>query len=206
MRSVVYAFIALSLGTLTPAAAQYYSPESEGSRSGAPRYYTERPPSRGPEQGFDRRPYRNEPDGRGPRDDRANDSYRQRDDRPGEFRPRSGPPADNPAERRPSASYRGADPRPSSAAYRRFWDDRSDRRARTGARPADRRDAAPPRRFTDRRPAGPAPRSGVGPGKMVISVAEYRDLQNQARELQRLLGRRSDRRNDQPGPGPAYYR
>ena len=51
-----------------------------------------------------------------------------------------------------------------------------------------------------------SPRGGTaaGPGQVVISVEEYRALQSQARELQRLLGERNGggTRVSRPGPGP----
>jgi hypothetical protein len=50
-----------------------------------------------------------------------------------------------------------------------------------------------------------SPRGGTaaGPGQVVISVEEYRALQGQARELQRLLGQRNGGyRISRPGPGP----
>jgi hypothetical protein len=50
-----------------------------------------------------------------------------------------------------------------------------------------------------------SPRGGTvaGPGQVVISVEEYRALQGQARELQRLLGERNGgTRISRPGPGP----
>lgn len=55
--------------------------------------------------------------------------------------------------------------------------------------------------------SGPPPRGaaagpgGAGPGQVVISVEEYRALQSQARELQRLLGERNGGyRISRPGP------
>jgi hypothetical protein len=65
-------------------------------------------------------------------------------------------------------------------------------------------DAAPQQQYS-----GPgyttSPRGGTaaGPGQVVISVEEYRALQSQARELQRLLGERGGGyRISRPGPGP----
>ena len=50
--------------------------------------------------------------------------------------------------------------------------------------------------------AGPG---GAGPGQVMISAEEYRALQGQARELQRMLGERNGGggyRISRPGPGP----
>ena len=214
MRVVAYAFVALAFGTITsgPVAAQCYGPECEGSRSGPPRYYTDRPAYDGPRQGFDRPPnddprqgfdrpqYRSDPDDNGPRYDRTGDSG-----------PRPWPAASDPRERRTDSPYRRVGPATPSENDRRVWDDRSDRPARPAAnRPAAPRDAAPYQRFTKPPVAPQAPRTAAGPGKVTISVAEYRALQDQARELQRLLGRRSDFRDgprrDFPGPGHAAGR
>ena len=218
MRVVACAFVALALGTITsgPAAAQCPGPECEDSRSGPPRYFTDRPTSDGPRQGFDgppsdgprqnfeRPPHRGEPDG--PRQDRA-----------GHAGPRAWPAASDQGERRPDPSYRRVGPVTPSDSYRRFWDDRDDRPARrTVSRPPTPREAPPYRRITKPRmtPQAPHTAAGPGPGKVTISVAEYRALQDQARELQRLLGRRSDfregprrdfrDRDERPGPHVIY--
>ena len=58
---------------------------------------------------------------------------------------------------------------------------------------------------TTREYSGAPPRGGTvaGPGQVVISAEEYRALQSQARELQRLLGERGGGyRVSRPGPGP----
>jgi hypothetical protein len=71
----------------------------------------------------------------------------------------------------------------------------------------DPRDVAPQQQYS-----GPAyttsPRGGTaaGPGQVVISVEEYRALQSQARELQRLLGERNGgTRVSRPGPHNGPY-
>jgi hypothetical protein len=51
---------------------------------------------------------------------------------------------------------------------------------------------------------GPGPRVMIGPNEMVISIAEYEDLKNQALELQRLRGERTDGRDYRQGYGPTY--
>jgi hypothetical protein len=230
MRVVACALVALAIGTITsgPAAAQYLGPESEDHRSGPPRYFTDRPtfdgprqsfdrpPNDGPRQGFDRpsndgprqsferRPYRGELDRDEPRQDRA-----------GNAGGRPWPAASDQGERRPDPSYRPAGPVTQSDNYRRFWDDRDGRPARrTVNQPPAPPDTPPKRRVTKPDMPPQVPRTAAGPGKVTISVAEYRALQDQARELQRLLGRRSDYRegprrdfrdrDERPGPHVTY--
>ncbi len=153
--------------------------------NGGPRQNFERLPNDGPRQSFERPPSRGEPNDNEPRRDRA-----------GNAGPRPWPAASDRGERRPDPSSRrigGATP---SDNYRRFWDDGDNPPARrTVNRPPAPRDAPPDRRVTKPRVTPQAPHTaspGPGPGKVTISVAEYRALQDQARELQRLLGRRSD--------------
>lgn len=192
MRIVAYAFAVLAIGTITsgPVAAQCHGPECEDGRSGPPRYFTDRPPADGPRQNFDRPPY----DGPRPRSDRPPvRGEPPRDDEPrfdpGNAQPRPWPAASEPRERRPEPAYRSANPSNPSEAYRRFWDERDDRRPRTTASPPPRR-AEPPQRLPDRRMMDG--RNGSGSGKVTITTAEYRALQDQARELQRLLAARRD--------------
>ena len=202
MRVVGYAFVALAFGTITsgPTAAQCYGPECEGSRSGPPRYYTDRPaydgrresfdwPANDPRQGFDRPQYRGDPDDNGSRYDRTGDSG-----------PRPGPAASDPRERRTDPPYRRVGPATPSENDRRFGDDRSDRPARPTANwPTAPRDAAPSQRFSKPAMVPQAPRTAAGPGTVTISVAEYHALQDQARELQRLLDRRNEFRDGPRG-------
>jgi len=74
--------------------------------------------------------------------------------------------------------------------------------------PYSRDDGIPSQQYSGsatREYSGPAPRGGTaaGPGQVMISVEEYRALQSQARELQRLLGERNGgTRVSRPGPGP----
>jgi hypothetical protein len=67
----------------------------------------------------------------------------------------------------------------------------------------DPHDVAPQQQYSG--PAyttSPRGRPAAGPGQVVISVEEYRALQGQARELQRLLGERNGGyRVSRPGPG-----
>ena len=59
----------------------------------------------------------------------------------------------------------------------------------------------PPRVAEPRRPSAPDnPRSAAGSGKVTISIAEYQALQDQARELQRLLARRGEFQERGNGP------
>src|SRR5581483_7228465 len=177
-------------------------------RSGPPqRYYTGYPPEQ-PHEDFDQPPVRGVASDRGPRYDDVGDG-----------RPRPWPSA-RPPERRPEPTYRRAS-QPPSDNYRRFWDEGNDRRGRPpvsrplpGARqaapavreaaplspreapPPQREAAPPPQRDVPERSGGPVARVAVGAHQMVISIAEYESLQNQARELQRLLGTRRDFRED----------
>ena len=66
------------------------------------------------------------------------------------------------------------------------------------------RDNAPPQRDArepvqeriPERAAGPVSRVAVGANQMVISITEYQSLQEQARQLQRMLGTRRDFHDD----------
>jgi len=183
MRVAAYALVALALGA-GEAAAQCYGPECD-SRSGPTRqyYYTE--PSPGPGPGFERPQYRApEPGFDGPQyraapDDRIRREYRSEDMPP----PR--PPASRPAEPRPESFQERSTRAPE--IRRDVWGDRVP-------------PSSPPR-DTQRRPGNAKPPAS---GTVTISIAEYEDLRNRARELQRLLGERRDFHDvpSQSGPRP----
>lgn len=221
MRFVAFVSAALALGMAmaTPAFAQSRGPGFEDDGAGPQRYYTGRPPN-SPREEFDRPQYR----------DVANEREPRYDDRDG--RPRPWPSGRGLVERRPEPSYRRASQEPpQSDSYRRFWREDTDDRRRSRTSPAKPAPAPrpavsappeaappPPRESADRGDSGPVARVAVGAGQMVISIAEYESLQNQARELQRLRGVRRDFhedrgahdgrdlrdhrdfRNDRPGP------
>jgi hypothetical protein len=183
--------VALALGTIasTPSAAQCYGAECDGYRSGPSRYYYtepspgpgsgfDRPAYRAPEPGFDRPSYRGEPDG-----------GMRRDERIGEQRPRPPGPAGPPGVNAPP--YRGGPD--DGIRDERIGEQRP--RPHPGYAPNDRRP-----------PSGERPRAPAG-NTITISIAEYRDLQNQARELQRLLNERRDFRDvpqQRSGPTTIY--
>jgi hypothetical protein len=199
MRVVAYGFVALALGTIAsgPAAAQCYGPECDsGRRDGPPAYYTDRPPqyrSQQPPQWDE--PGRPRSRDTGPNVDRP--AYRSAPDnretqygRPGDAPPRWPAESDR-GDRPPDPSSRRAGPPPPSESDRRMWDERNSPPARSTVMPPPApRDVAGPQ---PRRPgAADDPRSAAGSGKVTISIAEYRALQDQARELQRLLARRGE--------------
>jgi hypothetical protein len=209
MRVVAFAFVALALGALTldTASAQSRGPDYQDDRSGPPRYYTDRP-ARGPEQEFDQPPPRGAPDDRSRGFEPTSAS-----------RPRPWPSDYGPDNRGPRPSYRGPERAPPrSSNYQRFWDDGDGRRGPTTAKPAVApRDNAPPQRAVQEpvqervpernqerppeRAAGPVSRVAVGANQMVISITEYQSLQEQARQLQRMLGTRRDFHEDRPSRG-----
>lgn len=207
-------------------------PPSDGYQSGPPPYFTDRPSNRGPEQGFDRPPGRNpdqgfdRPPNRGPEQgfDRPppqrggqdgpwppvtrNAPPSRPDERAVETRPR--PPVENrpPIETRPPVTtYRRVEPgqgqEPSPELSARPGDNRGERRVIvTPGQPP--RGPAPRERYGDRGSEGSGSRVMIGPNEIVISITEYEELKNQARELQRLRGSRSDGRDYRPGSGPTY--
>jgi hypothetical protein len=184
MRIAACALMALALGA-GEAAAQCYGPECD-SRSGParPYYYTD--PGPGPGAGFERPPYRGPEPGfeapqyrPAPPDDRMRREYRS-------DIPPSRPPAYKPANPRPDTTYERSTRAPDTR--RDVWGDR--------VPPAAPRD-------NQRRAGNEKPTAGT----VTISIAEYEDLRNRARELQRLLGERRDF-HDVPsrpthGPGPS---
>jgi hypothetical protein len=204
MRVVAVALVALTLGIAIDLAmpdfafAQSRGPDYPDDRSGPPRYYTDQPP-RGAAPDFDQPQVRSVPD----------------DQRDG-FEPastprqRPWPPSYGPNDRRPEPPYRRVDRAPPRSNYQRFWDD-GDGRGRTVTKPAPRdtvrrealpreaapREAVPPSSRVVQEPrGGPVSRVAVGTGQMVISISEYQSLQDQARQLQRLLGTRRDFHDD----------
>jgi hypothetical protein len=102
-------------------------------------------------------------------------------------RPPSWPPAGEPREQQQQQpSYQRAGPPPPMPD--------NERRTRVIPQPPA-REAGPPPPPPSRIPQGrdgePVARVAVGADQMVISIAEYRSLQDQARELQRMLGNSS---------------
>jgi hypothetical protein len=100
--------------------------------------------------------------------------------------PPSRPPAYKPANPRPDATHERSTRAPE--VRRDVWGDRV---------------PPPPSRDNQRSARNEKPAAGT----VTISIAEYEDLQNRARELQRLLGERRDF-HDAPsrsmhGPGPS---
>src|SRR5204863_2394161 len=129
------------------------------------RYDEGRPPDRRLDQGFDRPPMRGGP----------GEQFRQ-----------SGPQQrawPDPRERRPDAAPPRSGPATTaSEGYRRFWSEGNDRQSRTTMSPPPGRRDGPPPRVTER---GPPPPAASGNGRINISVAEFRDLQDRVRELER---------------------
>jgi hypothetical protein len=172
MRALACAFAALSFAAVLtgPAAAQSYGPSGDSYQSGPPPYYSDRPQSRPPDQGFDRPPPpRGNQNAPWPPAGQNMEPPRQSlGGRAVESRPR--PPAPPPVERRAIETQ----------------------------------SPPPPARVVGRGPGG-ASRVMIGPNEIVISIAEYEDLKNQANELQRLRGSfRSDDRDYRSGSGPTY--
>jgi hypothetical protein len=196
----VSAALAIGIAMPGPASAQRGGPDYDEDRSGPPQYYTGRPPDP-PREQFDR------PQNRG-----AAIGHERRYDDVGDSRPLPWP-SERAAKRRPEPSYRRTtQAAPPSDSYRRFWDDGNGRQSRPPTAPGPRRVAPPPRdavsapretpqqREIPERNDGPVARVAVGAHQMVISIAEYESLQNQARELQRLVGTRRDFRDDRGFP------
>jgi hypothetical protein len=112
----------------------------------------------------------------------------------------------------PSSSYRRGDSIPSAPEeVQRYSDrgyDRGYERGRIISGPSrDAYDVPPSQSYSvqQRPPHTADPRGGAaaGPGQVVISAEEYRALQSQARELQRLMGERNGGyRVSRPGSGP----
>jgi hypothetical protein len=183
MRHVVYALVALSFSAMTPGpAAAQYGPGPDD-RRGPPSYYTGRPPVR--QENYEppqRRPFP--------------DAQRRYDQTGGDARLRSRPPdyEDGRPAASPSRVVRRAPV--TSDSYRRFWDDGDNRRGATvtNQRPAPIERG--PSRVSPDGGGGPVNHVAVGPGEMVISIAEYQSLQRQVRELQRLQGGRTDFHDD----------
>lgn len=110
----------------------------------------------------------------------------------------------------PSSSYSGRESIPSAPDDAQRYSYSPDGRSRITVYSSrdpysrDRYDAAPPQQYSGPHTASPRGGTTAGPGQVVISVEEYRALQGQARELQRLLGERGGgTRVSRPGPGPS---
>ncbi|MBX9844774.1 MAG: hypothetical protein K2Z80_23495 [Xanthobacteraceae bacterium] len=104
----------------------------------------------------------------------------------------------------PGSSYSGRESIPSAPDDAQRYSYSPDGRSRiTVYSSRDRYDGAPPQQYSGPPTAAPRGGTAAGPGQVVISVEEYRALQGQARELQRLLGERGGgTRVSRPGPGP----
>jgi hypothetical protein len=118
-------------------------------------------------------------------------------------RPPAWPPAGEPRQQQPPPSYHRAGPPPPQPDQ--------EGRTRIITRPPVREAGPPPPppRGPQEREGEPVARVAVGADQMVISIAEYRSLQDQARELQRMLGNSSrDFRETSPsrdyGPRETY--
>jgi hypothetical protein len=99
----------------------------------------------------------------------------------------------------PNSSHSRVESIPSGPDDVQRYSYRPDERGRITVNPSrDPYDVSPHQQYST------PPRGGTvaGPGQVVISVEEYRALQSQARELQRLLGERNGgTRISRPGPG-----
>ena len=205
MRGVVYAFVALTAAAAMPhpVAAQCYGPECDRHRSGPPAYYNERPTFHS-NPANNGQPYRSAPYDQGrpyhpmPYSQPNHQPNHQRPDyQDHQAQPRSpNGYADRPAGMAPPGrDHRQA--RPDGGVEFRTQVTRIPRAARHAVR---RHQPA----LNGRQVARDAP-NAAGAGQVTISVAEYRDLQSQARELQRLLSRRAgapDRRTVFPDVRP----
>lgn len=200
MRVVAFAFAILSLGApMAPADAQNYNrgPYSDDPRSGPPGaynegpysdseqlpYFTEREPARRPREGFQSPPYRGEPPIREQRYEQGGD------DRPG-MRP---PPYPQNREPPPVRRVEKAPPEAGGPPHR-------DPRA-TVWPPVRPGSGPPPTRYTTvQRPERPVERA-------TVSIAEFRELENRVRELERMLEQRDfrdDRRRSERPPQVIY--
>ena len=101
----------------------------------------------------------------------------------------------------PNSSYSRGGPIPSAPDEVQRYSYRPGERGRITVNPSrDSYDVSPHQQYSTPQRGGGA---GAGPGQVVISVEEYRALQSQARELQRLLGERGGGyRISRPAPGP----
>ena len=101
----------------------------------------------------------------------------------------------------PNSSYSRGGSIPSAPDEVQRYSYRPGERGRITVNPSrDSYDVSPHQQYSTPQRGGGA---GAGPGQVVISVEEYRALQSQARELQRLLGERGGGyRISRPAPGP----
>jgi hypothetical protein len=203
MRAPACALAALSfaIALSSPASAQSYGPSGDGYRSGPPSYFTERPPARsfdgdddhGPSRGAQDAPWPPAPRGGEPPQERMGDV-------------RSHPPEPSHPRQPPVRTYRQAEPAPPPEPDRHPPRERETRRTIVTTKPPAPRPTMVRERDADHGRDGLGQRVMIGPNEMVISIAEYEELRSQARELQRLLGRQSDRRNERRGSTTTIYR
>jgi hypothetical protein len=232
MRGIAFAFVAITFVATTPlpVAAQCYGPECDRHRSGPPPSYDERsnfhsnPANNGPL-------YRSVPYDQGQRHQgRPYQAHpyqgQQYQGQPNQGQPYHPAPHCQPAYQRPGYQAQPRPPMgysnvplgmapgtPPGAAPHGYHPARPDGRTEVrtqvtkipkAKRSAVRQHQSAPNNRTVTRHASPT----AGAGQVTISVAEYRDLQNQARELQRLRGARSGPPNwgapfpDVPPPAP----
>jgi hypothetical protein len=203
MRVVAFAFAVLGVGISlsSPVAAQNFGqgPSGDDPRFGPPRYYTDRPrqdgerppnfadhPPQRSGEGFRQPSYRGAPPDQGARYDRAGD------DRPG-VRP-------DPRDNRESPQVRHVE-RTSTRTYEPM--ERENRAGRTTVWPPVRVGNSAPPRSVERHYERPLPRNTE---RITVSVAEFRELQNRVRELERRLAERHNVRDDRGPYRPTIYR
>jgi hypothetical protein len=228
MRGIAFALVALTfVATMPqPVAAQCYGPECDRRRPGPPAHYDERPnfhsnpvnngqPNRSapydqrqshqgqPYQGqpYQGQPYQGQPYQEQPyqRQPYQGHQYRSVPNAPPAYQrpayqgqPR---PPDGYADIPPGVAPRGREYRPAPPDVRIEPRIRVTKISRPTGNAVRQPQPAPKSRKVTRNASAPA-----GAGQVTISVAEYRDLQNQARELQRLLSER----NGAPNGGSAF--
>jgi hypothetical protein len=200
MRAPACALAALSLAIAlsSPASAQSYGPSGDGYRSGPPSYFTERPPARSFEGDDDRGPSRGAQDAPWPPAPRGGEPPHPPQERMGDVR--SHPPEPSHPRQPPVRTYRQAEPAPPPELDRHPSREReTTRRTIVTTKPPAPRPTIVRDRDADHGRDGPGQRVMIGPNEMVISIVEYEELRSQARELQRLLGRQSDRRDERRG-------
>jgi hypothetical protein len=199
MRGIAFAFVAFAATIPHPVAAQCYGPECDRHRSGPPAYYDQRPnfhsnPANNgqPYSANSGQPHRSAPYDQG---------------HPHHPMPHAQPNHQRPAyqaQPRPPMGYSDMPPgiAPRGGDYRTARPDgRTELRTQVTKTPTVTRYAVRQHQpaLNGRKAARNAPAT-AGAGQVTISVAEYRDLQNQARELQRLMSVRAGA----PPRGPAF--
>jgi hypothetical protein len=192
------AALAFAIALSGSALAQSYGQPDDGYRSSPPPYFTDRPPSRGPEHDGDRPPSRSTQDAPWPPVTRSGEPQRPPDEWVGDGRSR--PSEERIVRKPPVPTYRHVEPAPPpSEGFRNQPDERDGRRVIVTTKPP------PPRPPAVREPDGPGSRVMIGPNEIVISIAEYEDLRKQSLELKRLLGRQSGQGDERRGT-TTYYR